>query len=217
MSFSLGCPAAKATDQPNSLSSLAVVISSPQKVRLGSGIYLGEGLVLTASHVLGDRWQPAPLVWIAGTQLPAKVVKQEPFDSSDLTLLSIDEHGLPREFQTLHIALCEAPPRPGDRVLSISPEQVVATEILSPIWVPPDARKFETLVRDVASTGNSGSGVFDAEAQCLLGIMSRKISQVIPPAKGSGQQPVLFDIAKYFVPAARIAAFLPTGLGHAHR
>jgi hypothetical protein len=36
-------------------------------------------------------------------------------------------------------------------------------------------RKFSTLISDVATTGNSGSGVFDAGNKCLLGIMSRKI------------------------------------------
>ena len=31
------------------------------------------------------------------------------------------------------------------------------------------------MISDVATTGNSGSGVFDAGNKCLLGIMSRKI------------------------------------------
>ncbi|MGJ4998260.1 S1 family peptidase [Bradyrhizobium sp. HKCCYLS3077] len=209
--FSLSCSTVKAADRPKSLSPFAVAVNSPEQVRLGSGIYLGRGLVLTASHVVG-RWHPASRVSIAGKQLPAKIVKQEPFETSDLTLLSIDDHEVPPETKALRIALCAFPPVPGERVMSVSPEQVVATEILSPVWVPLDARKFDTLIKDVASTGNSGSGVFDAETQCLLGIVSRKISQVIPPAKGSGQQPAIFDIAKYFVPAAKIAAFLPAGL-----
>jgi hypothetical protein len=32
------------------------------------------------------------------------------------------------------------------------------------------------VISDVATTGNSGSGVFDAGQKCLLGIMSRKIT-----------------------------------------
>jgi hypothetical protein len=31
------------------------------------------------------------------------------------------------------------------------------------------------VISDVATTGNSGSGVFDAGSKCLLGIVSRKL------------------------------------------
>lgn len=66
------------------------------------------------------------------------------------------------------------------------------------------------MIRDVANTGDSGSGVFDAQLRCLLGIMSRKISVARRDAVGSRQG--VKDIAKYFVPAATIAAFLPPEL-----
>jgi hypothetical protein len=56
------------------------------------------------------------------------------------------------------------------------------------------------LIADVASTGNSGSGVFDQTRKCLLGIMSRKFVS-------DGR-----DIAKYFVPANEIREFLPVEL-----
>jgi hypothetical protein len=36
-------------------------------------------------------------------------------------------------------------------------------------------KRFSTVIRDVATTRNSGSGVFDAGQKCLLGIMIRKI------------------------------------------
>ncbi len=210
-SFGLTVAATRAADRPSSLLPFAVAINSAQEVRIGSGIYLGKGWVLTASHVVGNRWQ-VPLVSIAGKRLPARIMKQEPFEASDLTLLAIDDHDLAPEIRTLRIDLCKTPPTPGERVISVTPEQEVATEILSPIWLPQDARKFDTLIKDVASTGNSGSGIFDADAQCLLGIVSRKISQSFQPPAGSGQQPVIFDLAKYFVPAARIAEFIPAGL-----
>jgi len=63
--------------------------------------------------------------------------------------------------------------------------------------------RFSTVIADVASTGNSGSGVFDAAQRCLLGIMSRKL-QVRPSAN---EEPK--DIAKYFVPAQAIRNFIP--------
>jgi len=61
--------------------------------------------------------------------------------------------------------------------------------------------KFSTLIGDVATTGNSGSGVFDPNRKCLLGIMSQKITSHMP----EGDK----DIAKYFVPAAAIRDFIP--------
>jgi hypothetical protein len=59
------------------------------------------------------------------------------------------------------------------------------------------------VISDVATTGNSGSGVFDAGQKCLLGIMSRKI-QTRAAAESEPK-----DIAKYFVPASTIAEFIP--------
>jgi hypothetical protein len=59
-------------------------------------------------------------------------------------------------------------------------------------------KRFSTVIRDVATTGNSGSG-----EKCLLGIMSRKIT--VRP-----NTPDEKDIAKYFVPASTIRAFIPT-------
>jgi hypothetical protein len=46
----------------------------------------------------------------------------------------------------------------------------------------------------------------DAGSKCLLGIMSRKIS-VRPNGVDAGSEQK--DIAKYFVPASAIRAFLP--------
>jgi hypothetical protein len=57
------------------------------------------------------------------------------------------------------------------------------------------------VIQDVATTGNSGSGVFAAGGKCLLGLMSRKF--FIRPI---GPNVETRDIAKYFVPAATIAA-----------
>ena len=63
------------------------------------------------------------------------------------------------------------------------------------------------MISDVATTGNSGSGVFDAGNKCLLGIMSRKISVRPNSADAESEEK---DIAKYFVPASTIRAFIPT-------
>jgi hypothetical protein len=67
-----------------------------------------------------------------------------------------------------------------------------------------DAGAKDNMVRSLL---NSGSGVFDAGNKCLLGIMSRKIC--VKP-KGKDAEGEEKDIAKYFEPASKIRAFIPT-------
>ena len=71
-------------------------------------------------------------------------------------------------------------PWPGEPVIVAIPESTARSHIMSPQFLPPELRaKFGTVISDVASTGNSGSGVFDASRKCLLGIMSRKIQMPV--------------------------------------
>jgi hypothetical protein len=176
----------------------------------GYGIYLGKGLFITAAHVVGRAWMTRPKVSIAGQDYPTRVVKEGSFEGTDLTLLSIEEDLLPMRLRLRRIALCKEPPWPGEQVVTVVPEGVARSYIIAPERLPPDVRKFSTVIADVARTGNSGSGVFDARQRCLLGIMSRKISQSRTRADTEKTETV--DIAKYFVPASEIAAFLPADL-----
>ena len=199
---------ALAEDAENTLLLYAVSINqTPEKGRSGTGIYLGKGLVLTASHVVGEALINRPHVTIAGQDLPARVIKQDTFERSDLALLAIDEGNLPQALQLRRISLCQTPPWPGQDVITVIPEEAVHSRVMSPVWLPLSARRFSTVISDVTRTGNSGSGVFDAQKRCLLGIMSRKISQT-RTRKDTGSRET-FDIAKYFVPASRIAEFMP--------
>ena len=78
--------------------------------------------------------------------------------------------------------LCEHPPFAGERVVVAIPEGTAPSKILPRQAIPADLRgRFDTVIADVATTGNSGSGVFDAGDLCLLGIMSRKISDHFAP------------------------------------
>ena len=176
----------------------------------GYGIYLGKGLFITAAHVAGRAWMTRPKVVIAGREYPTSVVKEGSFDGTDLTLLSIEESLLPMRLRLRQNALCKEPPRTDQDVVTVIPEAVVHSHILAPALIPISVRRFNTAIADVAQTGNSGSGVFDAQRRCLLGIMSRKISQT-QTRPGSGKRETN-DIAKYFVPASEIAAFLPADL-----
>lgn len=201
-----------AEDSDSSLRVYAVNIRTffGDKSWTGYGIYLGRGLFITAAHVVGHAWRSNPKVVISDREYPTRVIKEGDFDQIDLTLLSVDENSLPMRLGLRRNPLCGHLPRPGESVITVVPEGVVRSHIIAPERLPIEARKFSTVIADVARTGNSGSGVFDAQRRCLLGIMSRKISQSrMRPDTGKTE---IHDIAKYFVPASEIAAFLPSEL-----
>jgi len=213
LAVALASPSAWAqSDDPAELKAAAVHINrTPQQPWPGYGIYLGNGLILTAAHVAGNVGQTKPHVVIAGQDLPAALVKEGSLDSVDLTLLSIDGARLPVRLQMRRTPLCERPPYAGERVVVAIPEGTAPSRVLPREAIPADVRaRFDTAIADVATTGNSGSGVFDAADLCLLGIMSRKISITRQPLK-IGAPSRTMDIAKYFVPAAQIRAFIPAG------
>ena len=203
----LSASVAYAEDSDQSLLVYAVSINRSADSRWGTGIFLGKGLILTASHVVGRNPFNRPKVTIAGQDLPAIVLKQGTFERSDLALLKIDEETLPTGLRLRRIALCKAPPWPGEDVVTVIPEEAVHSHVMSPSGLPFEARGFSTIISDVARTGNSGSGVFDSAKKCLLGIMSRKITETRTVAGSSEKQS--YDVAKYFVPASAISEFLP--------
>lgn len=173
----------------------------------GYGIYLGQGYFLTAAHVAGRTWLTRPKVSIADHEYPTRVVKEGRLEATDLTLLAVEESLLPMRLRLRRLHLCDAQPRPGQEVVTVVPEAIVRSRIIAPERIPLAARRFSTAIVDVAKTGNSGSGVFDVKQRCLLGIMSRKISQKRPDPITRKEE--TYDVAKYFVPAAEIAAFVP--------
>ncbi|WP_298281564.1 trypsin-like peptidase domain-containing protein [uncultured Bradyrhizobium sp.] len=196
--------------QDNSETLLAYAVNihrTPTQPWPGYGIYLGHSFFLTAAHVVGRGWLTRPKVVIAGQEYPTQVIKEGSFEQTDLTLLAVEESLLPMRLRLRRSSLCTAPPLPGQQVVTVVPEAVVRSSILSPDRLPGETRRFRTLIADVARTGNSGSGVFDLQRRCLLGIMSRKISQ--SKTDPLSRRTETHDIAKYFVPAAEIAAFLP--------
>ena len=175
----------------------------------GYGIYLGKGLFITAAHVAGRSWLTKPKIAIQGHEYPTQVVKEGSFEGTDLTLLSVEERLLPMRLRLRRNALCEAAPWPGEDVVTVVPEGTARSRIFPPEKLPVSVRKYSTVIADVARTGNSGSGVFDAQRRCLLGIMSRKLSQVFTH-RDTGKTET-HDIAKYFVPASAIREFIPAG------
>lgn len=200
-----------AENADNSLLAYAVnVHRTPVQSWPGYGIFMGKGIFITAAHVVGRAWMTRPKVVIDGQEYPTRVLKEGSLEETDLTLLSVEESLLPMRLRLRRGKLCKEPPWPGEQVVTVIPEKTVRSYILAPERLPIGVRKFSTVIADVAQTGNSGSGVFDVQQKCLLGIMSRKISQSRTRADTGKAE--THDIAKYFVPAAEIAAFLPADL-----
>jgi hypothetical protein len=216
--FCLGLIAAAALTGPahpqdadDALRLYAVHIDRTQKQPLnGYGVYLGNGIVITAAHVVGGGDATKPQVKIAGEHLPTKVVKDGNLNDVDLTLLSVDERQLPDSLASRHMPLCKNPHGTGEPVIVATPEGVARSYIMSSSLLPPDIPdKFRTVIRYFPGTAISGAGVFDANEKCLLGIISRKISGIqIKQINGHvAREPV--DIAIYFVPVSEIAKFIP--------
>jgi hypothetical protein len=193
------------------LESLSVHINrTPQQPWPGYGVYLGNGLILTAAHVPGNVVETKPHVVIAGEDLPASLVKQGELAGVDLTLLSIDATKLPVRLRMRRTPLCSRESYAGEPVVVATPEGTARSRVLPRQAIPAELRgRFGTAIADVATTGNSGSGVFDAANLCLLGIISRKISIVQQGLKLGAPVRTTRDIAKYFVPAPDIKAFIP--------
>jgi hypothetical protein len=127
----------------------------------------------------------------------------------DLTLVQVDEQRLPASEGIRRMPICKDGPWPGEKVIVAIPEGTARSEVISPALLPPGARGFDTVIKDVATTGNSGSGVFDLSQKCLLGIMSRKIQRPILHISYGIWRLDNQDVAKYFVPASVIRAFIP--------
>jgi hypothetical protein len=165
--------------------------------------------VITAAHVVG-RWGflKNPRVLIAGQDLPARIVKEGSTDDVDLMLLSIDETTLPIGLRLRQNPVCKRPPRPGQSVIAVVPEETKRSRIISPQLIAPELRKrFDTLTNEVAEA--SGSGIFAADSRCLLGIMSRRIPKYRYRMAGGRFIAEPLGYAGYFVPASQIAKFIP--------
>jgi S1-C subfamily serine protease len=177
----------------------AAIIANGQQT--GSGVYMNSGLIITAAHLTAVDAKMG--VRIAGmAELPAKILKQGSSEDVDLSLLLVDEEKLLTSIRLPQIQLCEAPPWPGDPVIVVDAGHATESRIVPPQVLPLTLRtKFSTLIRDVATTGNSGSGVFDPNRKCLLGIISGKLTSHTT----EGDK----EIAKYFVPALAIRDFMP--------
>jgi hypothetical protein len=164
----------------------------------GAGVYLGNGLVVSAAHVANTNTRG---VRIDGQDVPAKLVKTGT-PQLDLSLVSMDQSKIPDTLRDRRMALCQEQPPAGAPVILAAPQGITRSSIASPTLIPPEYRtKYSTLISDGSTDGKSGSGVFDAEKKCLLGILVAKFTN---NSEHKG-------IASYFVPASTLQSFIPVG------
>lgn len=184
---------------------------TPKQPWTGLGIYLGNGFVITPAHVAGLGFWRWPRVEVDGRDLPTKVFKDGHFHGVDISLLSVDEQQLPVRVGLRRLSLCHNSPWVGEGVIVATRESSARSHVISPYELPPGMpSKFQSVISYAPETAGSGSGVFDANAKCLLGIISGKIWRYdIIQVDGHAVREQ-HDIASYFVPSSVIADFIPS-------
>lgn len=198
-------------DNDASLKIYAVIVTHtlPSKdPSIGYGIYLGDGLVLTAAHVVGRYpLYTNPHVIIAGQDLRAKVIKEGSPETTDLAILSVDQEHLPMSLRLRRNPQCKQPLQVGTNVIVVYPEQTVRSQIISPLLIPAQYRsRFTTLINEPQG---SGSGVFDAQRKCLIGIMSARVTKYAYQNENGRMTIRDNGFAGYFVPVSKGASFIP--------
>jgi hypothetical protein len=206
----LSVPArAQSPDDELKVYAVNVVKTPPLETQFtGYGIYLGQGMIITAAHVVG-HWPSLthPRILVAGQDLPATIIKEGSFEEVDLALLSVDAEQLPVSLRLRRNPLCKEPPRVGTGVVIVYPERTVRSQIISPFLIAPQNRaKYGSLINEPQG---SGSGVFNADRKCLLGIISSKLPKY-RYRKVNGRTVINYNgFAGHFVPASEIANFIP--------
>jgi hypothetical protein len=196
---------AQPDDESLKVYAVKIVKTTPWKAPFaGYGTYLGGGFIITAAHVIG-RWPflTRPRVIIAGQELAAVAIKQGSFPQMDVALLSVDESALPISLRLRRNPLCKEPARIGLQVVDVTPEKAERAQVISSTAIAPQLRqRFNTLINTVEV---SGSGLFDVERKCFVGLVSAKISRRDMREKDATAS----GFVGYFVPASTIADFLP--------
>jgi hypothetical protein len=211
---------AQSADDDLRIFAVSVINVAPFRMPFsGYGIYLGESAIITPAHVVG-HWSlfSNPRVIIAGQEISAKVIKKGSFPQLDLAQLSIEQASLPDSLRLRRNPLCQESPRVGTNVVVVYPERTARYRIISALAIAPQYRnQFGSLISEPQG---SGSGVYNADKRCLLGIMSASVARydslsVVGLYDFMGDAVVRLDFQRqegrvgYFVPAAAIAEFIP--------
>ena len=138
----------------------------------GSGIYIGDGIIMTASHILNPNENGCVYhssigddvnVAINDRVLDAKVLKFSKnfsFGENDVALVKIPEIYF-SYYEGLHaMPLCVKPPQPNDDFALLGFRRLVPIEHSGP------------LIQGQFQQGDSGSGIINMQERCIYGIVS---------------------------------------------
>jgi|GEM_PF-3407797 len=170
----------------------------------GSGIHFGNGLILTAAHVVSrDPTDPTVRVYVDQLRLPGRVQWLSSDPALDLALVRVEPKDLPPRLLT------QPPPRlcrgsaPVSRDVKVVAGPQVSDSQTIPRPINSDHQEGDgtNLLIQGFPAGTSGGGVFDRQDGCLWGIVFIVLS-------GPSSIPGRTITLTAFVPAARIAPIL---------
>lgn len=151
-----------------------VLVGTPEHGVFGSGVWLGNGKVLTANHLFFGYKKGDPIHVVIDRQTVAASVRaQGDLQSADLALLDLIPSSTPvTSWQGP--AICTSPVPVG------APLQVISYDHDFNTYASPEAAVFHQraswseATTATFSPGVSGSPVFDPSTGCLAGIISRR-------------------------------------------
>jgi len=173
----------------------------------GSGTYLGNGLVLTAAHVVTvNPASTAVTILLDGQRRDGVVIRDGRDDGLDLALIRLPVDSLPPLRRTQpQVRVCDGNPTPRQPVQVAALGTVTpAATIASPITSDGQTGTWTDILAHGFHAGASGGGVFDPAHACLWGVLIQELSG---RAKSSGRR---LDLT-VFVPSSRISSFLSRG------
>lgn len=197
----LALPAAAEPPEAAMVGALGVQIEKPAgdgvHFSQGSGVYLGDGLVLTAAHVItvNPADTTATVVMDGWRNEATLVASGQP--GLDLALLRIAPDSLSLQRRALKpLEACAAGTVPNQPVVVASLGNISLSKTVgAPIRSNSLNGDWSTILATGYGHGASGGGIFDAQKGCLAGI-------IIIEATGGAIQ------LTEFVPAPKISMFL---------
>ncbi len=172
----------------------------------GSGVLIGDGMVLTAAHVIAVNPQdPKVTVYIDNRRVDGLVAYSGQADHLDLALIKVDPMALPPTRRGLEsVSPCSRNPGPAQPfVVAWMGKTSQETTLLraDPPKDGADHGRYSTMLAAGHPKGASGGGVFDPQQGCLAGIM------VADGVFGTEIVGVPHEVT-VFLPASDIASFL---------
>jgi hypothetical protein len=170
----------------------------------GSGVLLGDGLVLTAAHVVKYNPQdPKVTIIMAGWRVDGILAAIGGPDSVDLALIKAPRAAIPIALRDLEpVPICSHNPEINTPVTVAAVGQIsVAMTIATPAKPDGADNAWTNMLTTPYHQGASGGGVFDAKEGCLAGILIEEVSGYVKP------NTPFVDMTR-FVPASDIAAFM---------